>query len=106
MSEPYDTLRTERNSYFARLRNFSHRVIVHHQSMWRTMMNGKQCRAARAILGITQQELADRSGVSMRSILSFERLDRVLINQNARAVREVLEQAGVEFIDESGVCLR
>lgn len=69
-------------------------------------MNGKQCRAARAILGITQQELADRSGVSMRSILSFERLDRVLINQNARAVREVLEQAGVEFIDESGVCLR
>lgn len=68
-------------------------------------MNGKQCRAARAILGITQQELADRSGVSLRSILSFERLDRTLINQNARAVRDVLEQAGIEFIDGSGVRL-
>lgn len=68
-------------------------------------MDRKQCKAARALLGITQQNLAEISGVGLRSIVSFEHGNRTLINQNARAVREALERAGIEFLGETGVRL-
>ncbi len=65
-----------------------------------------QCRAARGLLSITQQELARASGVSLRSINNFERGERGLMNANMLAICQTLEDAGVEFLDGDGVRIR
>lgn len=57
-----------------------------------------QCRAARGLLGITQRELAERSGVGLRTIASFETEQRTPIRANLEAIRRTFEEAGVKFI--------
>jgi transcriptional regulator with XRE-family HTH domain len=54
------------------------------------------------LLDISQADLASESGVSLRTIASFERGQSRLIRANLRAVRGSLEAAGVEFIDANG----
>lgn len=49
---------------------------------------------------LTQQQLADLSGVALRTIASFERDERSPIPANLAALRRALEEAGVELIDE------
>lgn len=61
-----------------------------------------QSRAARALLGITQGDLAAQSGVSQRSIASFETGEREPIPSILSALQHALEQAGIEFIAENG----
>jgi hypothetical protein len=62
-----------------------------------------QCRAARGLFAMTQQELADSSGVSLRTITSFEdSSDRVPIAANLAAIRKAFERLGVLFT-EAGV---
>ncbi|MGO9546174.1 MAG: helix-turn-helix domain-containing protein [Rhodomicrobium sp.] len=56
------------------------------------------CRAARALLGWSQQELATRAQVARKTIADFE-LSQV--NPHPRTLRDVvaaLEVAGVEFL--------
>jgi transcriptional regulator with XRE-family HTH domain len=56
------------------------------------------CRAARGLLGWSQQELATRAHVARKTIADFE-LSQV--NPQARTLRDVvaaLEAAGVEFL--------
>ena len=60
-----------------------------------------QLSAARALLGWTQIRLASKMGISAAPISNFERTGAVLRAFNPNAVREVLEAAGVEFIDEN-----
>jgi predicted transcriptional regulator len=63
-----------------------------------------QLRAARSMVGITQAELADKSGVSLPTIKRLEigsgqlgvRLDTL------QKLQRALEAAGVEFIAENG----
>ena len=62
-----------------------------------------QCRAARALLGITRDELARQSGVSKRAIAAFEAGESQLMRLNHEAVRQTLERAGVQFTDGEGV---
>ena len=66
------------------------------------MITPEQCRAARALLGWSQQELADKAGVGIVTIHQLE----AGTSQPRRATRDVLlralEAAGVEFIDENG----
>jgi transcriptional regulator with XRE-family HTH domain len=61
-----------------------------------------QCKAARALLGWTQQELAERSGVGVVTIHQLE----TGANQPRRATVDVVERAlqaaGIEFIEENG----
>lgn len=66
-----------------------------------------QCRAARALLNLSQEWLAKRSGVSRRAIANFESGASVsLMPMNARAIRGAFEQAGIEFsADGKGVSL-
>ena len=61
-----------------------------------------QCRAARALLGINQDQLADASKISKRTIGSFETGERLPTSANLAAIRSALEVAGVEFIPENG----
>ena len=61
-----------------------------------------QCRAARGLLNITQQDLAERSRVSKRTVVNFEQAERQPVPATSEALRRALEGAGVEFIPENG----
>ena len=61
-------------------------------------MDYKQSRAARGLLGWSQQKLADTSNVSLATIQLFETNKREPIPNNRAAIRRALEEAGVEFI--------
>jgi transcriptional regulator with XRE-family HTH domain len=58
-----------------------------------------QCRAARGLVDLTQDQLAKLSGVSKRTIAGFETERTVPIPANLRAIRHALEMAGVRFIN-------
>lgn len=65
-------------------------------------MTPSQCRAARALVAISQDRLAEVSGVAKRTIASFEKEDRQPYQRTISALRESLEKIGVEFIPENG----
>jgi transcriptional regulator with XRE-family HTH domain len=66
------------------------------------MITPEQCRAARGLLDWSQQRLADEAQVGIVTVRQLE----AGVNQPRRAtlivVRQTLEAAGVEFIDENG----
>ncbi|MCA3485850.1 MAG: helix-turn-helix transcriptional regulator [Rhodobacter sp.] len=64
----------------------------------------KQVKAARALLGWTQPDLAAASGVSVPTIARLESEDGTLGGRasTGAAIRAALEAAGVEFIAENG----
>jgi DNA-binding XRE family transcriptional regulator len=66
-----------------------------------------QCRAARALIEMSQIELADAAGVSSRTVLDFETNKRQPIKVTLSALQRSLEEAGVEFTngDQPGVRL-
>lgn len=66
------------------------------------MMTPSQCRAARALVSMSQDELAARSQVAKRTIASFEGETRRPYERTVDAIRAALEAAGVEFIAENG----
>lgn len=61
-------------------------------------------RAARAMAGWQQQELADASGVPKPTISAFELKSETgrMISANARLIVDAFERAGLEFIPENG----
>jgi DNA-binding XRE family transcriptional regulator len=61
-----------------------------------------QSRGARGLLGMTQAELAAKSGVSLRTIAHFEAGERQPIPANLTAIQRALETAGAVFIAENG----
>lgn len=61
-----------------------------------------QIRAGRALIGLTQDDLASASGLPKRTIARIE-LAKVSPRQSTiDAIRTALEAAGVEFIAENG----
>lgn len=64
----------------------------------KTIMTPDQCRAARALLGWKRSDLAEKSEVSERSLVSFEGGKAKLLRANHRAVAVAFEAAGLEFI--------
>ncbi|MGU3451921.1 helix-turn-helix domain-containing protein [Methylobacterium sp. 391_Methyba4] len=73
------------------------------------MITPEQCRAARALLNRSQKELAEATGVSLRSIQGFEAGDRVLQSLAMSAVERILESEGIDLINQAdwiGVKLR
>lgn len=59
-----------------------------------------QCRAARGLFAMSRQELAHASGVSLRTISSFEDAsDRLPTAANLAAVQTALQRLGVVFED-------
>lgn len=65
-------------------------------------MNGPQCKAARALVGISQEELSARSDVSKRTIASFELDSHKVAARTLTALIQTLEALGIEFIGENG----
>jgi len=70
------------------------------KALYSPPMTPGQCRAARALIGWSQSDLADRSGVSVGTVRNFEREASEPVPQNELALRRALEAAGVVFLDE------
>ena len=61
-----------------------------------------QCRAGRALLEITQTQLAMSAGLGLSTVVDFEKERRQVAPESIEAIRRALSRAGVEFIDENG----
>jgi transcriptional regulator with XRE-family HTH domain len=61
-----------------------------------------QCRGARALLDMTQPQLALAAELGLSTVVDFERSRRPVSREAIRAMRTALERAGIEFIDENG----
>lgn len=68
----------------------------------------EQCRAARGLLGWTQEDLADRAELSRSTVRDFEGGRHGLQRASAAQVVRVLDEAGVVLIEagEMGVGVR
>lgn len=66
------------------------------------MITSSQMRAARALLGFDQRELAERAGLSLPTIQRMEASDGVVRGTTDSLVKvvEALAAAGVELINE------
>lgn len=62
------------------------------------MITPAQCRAARALLDMTQPELAERSGLGLSTVVDFEKSRRPVSQKAITQLRAALERAGVQFI--------
>ena len=61
-----------------------------------------QVRAARALLGLKREELAEASGVPVRTVARLELGEGAPQRRTLEAIRTALEAAGVEFVPENG----
>jgi transcriptional regulator with XRE-family HTH domain len=61
-----------------------------------------QVRAARALLGLTREQLAALSSVPMRTVARMEMDEGSPQRRTLAAIRAALEAAGVDFIAENG----
>jgi transcriptional regulator with XRE-family HTH domain len=70
-------------------------------------MSREQCRAARALLKMSQSRLAAAAGVSLATIVNYELGTRRNVTpENVQRIRIALEVAGVMFDGNGGVKLR
>jgi transcriptional regulator with XRE-family HTH domain len=60
-------------------------------------MTPAQCRAARALLDLTQPDLAEAAGLGLSTVVDFERTRRNVSPDAIAAMKRALELAGVEF---------
>jgi predicted transcriptional regulator len=66
------------------------------------MITPAQCRAARALLDWSQQDLATAATVGLVTVHQLEAGTSRPRSATLEVVKRALEQAGVEFIDENG----
>jgi transcriptional regulator with XRE-family HTH domain len=67
------------------------------------MIDGNQMKAARALIGMTQEKLAEATGLSVQTVKGMEiRGTGRSTMENVQKVRKALEAAGVIFIAENG----
>lgn len=62
-------------------------------------IGAENVRAARALLGISQQQLAASASVAVSTVADFERGVRTPVQNNLAAIRTALENAGIVFKD-------
>ncbi len=66
-----------------------------------TVMSAEQSRAARGWLGWSQEELARRANVALRTVAAYERGDQLPRPNNMAALRRAVEEAGVVLLFDS-----
>ena len=70
------------------------------------MIMPAQCRAARALLDWSQQDLAKAAHLGLSTIRDFEKGRRVPTHNNLRGIKLALEESGVEIgAERSSVAL-
>jgi hypothetical protein len=67
-----------------------------------TALTASQCRAARALIEWSQQQLSRSASIDLQTIADFERRFRSADETTRRRLRATLEAAGVTFISENG----
>ena len=67
------------------------------------MPTSREIRAARALLGWTRQQLADRAIISLNSVIRYEQGVVDPRSSTVNAIRRALERAGIEFLSVRGV---
>lgn len=72
------------------------------------MINGSQCRAARALIDFSRERLAISADVSIARIWRFESKLTELTDDEVSALQTALEKAGAVFIfdDDRGIGVR
>jgi hypothetical protein len=65
-------------------------------------MTPLQCRAGRALLEMTQPDLAREAGLGLSTVVDFEKMRRQVSKDAVEAIERALERRGVVFIDENG----
>jgi DNA-binding XRE family transcriptional regulator len=65
-----------------------------------------QCRAARALLNWTQEMLANKAGISLKTVRDFETGRRKPLGVVRTSIKQALEQSGIELIGEDGLRLK
>lgn len=66
------------------------------------IMSPGQCRAARALLNWSQQELGSAASVGRATLANFEAGNSIPYERTLKDIRAALEAAGVIFIAENG----
>ena len=66
------------------------------------MITSAQCRAARGLVGWSQQQLANKAGIGTVAVHQLENGTSQPRRATLDVVRRAFEAAGVEFIDENG----
>lgn len=61
-----------------------------------------QCRAGRALLEITQTQLAKAAGLGLSTVVDFEKRRREVSVEAIQKISKTLTDAEIEFIDENG----
>ena len=69
-------------------------------------ISGKQVKAARDLLGITQAELAEAAGVSLQTIFRFEAGKAEPYASSLEKIVGELERRGIEFTNGDGIGVR
>src|SRR5262245_57337194 len=67
-----------------------------------TALTSSQCRANRALVDWTQQQLSQAAAIDLQTIADFEKRFRAADETTRRRLRAALEAAGVVFIAENG----
>jgi transcriptional regulator with XRE-family HTH domain len=75
---------------------------MHFVSSMSEIITPAQSRAARALIGMSQTELAEASGMTRVPLANFEAGKTSPYPKNLEAIKSALEAAGVEFIPENG----
>jgi transcriptional regulator with XRE-family HTH domain len=64
-------------------------------------MTPAQCRAARALLDITQSQLARAAKLSLSTVVDFEKERRLVSDEAIKAIQTALQRAGIKFMDRN-----
>ena len=65
-------------------------------------LSAPQCRAARALLSLSQDALAEAAGCGLSTVVDLELARREVSPAKQAAIRAALEDAGVAFIEPNG----
>lgn len=67
-----------------------------------TVLTADQCRAARGLLALSQDELCELAGVSIVTLSDFENGKTKAYSTTLEKIRNALEAAGAVFVAENG----